>query len=316
MRYLSVALVVLFAGTASSQALNDQGPPQHRIVYRASLTARVNPLGLLVEGRIAYRFRLYESQSPALRDNFIGAGAFLALSPAFINIGPYIEFQPLSVLGFWATYQYSRYFRTFGLFQSFPSAASSNFSDVEISRRAALPRTDPASNYMTDGAQLMIGADFQVKLGPIVLRDRARLVRSDYSNMRSGDTVFYEQYYDVLAPNRGWYISNDVDVMWVRNDNRLFIGARYTAASGFFTGDQYLAGEQVTNLNATHRVGPLAGYSFKAEDGARFNNPTVFALVQWWLVHRYRTGQVSSQGLPMIGIGFSVNGDLIPFAKK
>ncbi len=314
MRTFAVVCGLLVSSNAAAQMLLNQGPPQHRIVYRHTASARVNPLGLLYEGRLMYRFRLYESSSTALRDNFIGAGIGASMSPAFVNIGPYIEFQPLSMLGFWATYMYSRYFRTFGLFQSYPSA-NSDFSDVENSRRAALPRSDPLSNYVTDGTQLIIGADFQVKVWQILLRSKTRLIRADYA-LREGDTVYYEQFYDVLAPNRGWYLTDDVDLLWQRNDSRLFIGARYTATTAFYSGRQYLAGEEQTNQNFMHRVGPFAGYTFKIDDGAVFNNPTVFLLAQWWLVHRFRTGAVSTQALPLFGVGFQFTGDLLPFAKK
>ncbi len=306
----AVIAVLLFAEPASAQMLYDRGPPQHRLVHRNTISARVNPLGLLYEGRLMYRFRLYESPSMALRDNFIGLGAMAILSPAFAEIGPYIEFQPLTVLGFWATYMYSQYFRTFGLFQSFPSP-NSNFSDTEIRRLADLPRTDAQANYVTGGGQLIIGADFQVKVWQIMLRSKARLVRSSY-RMRAGDTVFYEQFYDVLAPNNGWFLTNDADLLWQRDDSKLFIGLRYTATTAFYEGRQYLGGEEQTNLNAMHRVGPFAAYTFRIQDGAAFNSPTVFLLAQWWLVHRYRTGAVSTQALPLLGVGFQVSGDLIP----
>ncbi len=315
MRPSVLFFAALLSTSALAQAYVDGPPPLHRIVYRNTLAGRINPLGASYDGRLMYRFRLFESSSLALRDNFIGAGLAITASPAFVNVGPYIEFQPLSVLGFWATYQYSRYFRTFGLFQSYPSAESSNFSDVENSRRAALPRTDPLSNYQTDGTQLLIGSDFQVKVWQIVIRNKARLIRSDYT-LRAGDTVYYDQIYDVLAPNHGWFFTDDVDVLWQRADLKLMIGARYTGTTAFYDGRQYLAGEEQKNLNALHRVGPFAAYTFKVDDGAVFNNPTVFVLVQWWLMHRYRTGAVSSQAFPMLAIGFQFTGDLLPTPKK
>lgn len=314
MRTFALFVAALFSTTAEAQALMNQGPPQHRIVYRNTFSVRVNPLGLLYEGRIMYRFRLYESESTALRDNYLGVGLAAVGGPAFFDIGPYVEFQPLSMLGFWATYQYSRYLRTFSLFQSFASP-NSNFSDTEISRLGALPRDDPASNYVTDGGKLIIGADFQIKVWNIVLRSKARLVRPDYK-MRSGDTVYYEQFYDVLAPNGGFFLTDDTDLLWQRPDQRLFIGLRYTGTTAFYTARQYLNGEEQTNLNGMHRVGPFAGYTFKIDDGAGVNNPTVFLLAQWWLVQRYRTGAVSSQAFPLIGLGFQFTGDILPVPKK
>ncbi len=310
-----LALVAaLLSTSAGAQALANLAPPQHRIVYRVTAAGRINPLGLSAEGRLMYRFRLYESESTALRDNYVGAGALLALSPALMNIGPYVEFQPLSVLGFWAAYAFSQYFGTSGLFQSYQSA-NADYSDVELFRRRELPRGDPLSNYGTNGSTLTIGADFQVKVWQLALRSRTRLVRSDYA-MRAGDSVFYDQSYDILAPNHGWFLTDDVDLLWMRSDSKLFIGARYTATTAFYDGRQYLAGEEQKNLNALHRVGPFAGYIFKTQDGAMFNNPSVFVLFQWYLVHRFRAGTVTSQALPLMALGIQFTGDLLSFDKK
>src|SRR4051794_989312 len=49
------------ATPASAQMLRDGPPPQHRAVYRNSLLLRTNPLGLLDDARLSYRYRLYLS---------------------------------------------------------------------------------------------------------------------------------------------------------------------------------------------------------------------------------------------------------------
>jgi hypothetical protein len=128
---LSVVSVLLGTAVASAQTLQDQGPPLHRIVHRNTFAVRYNPVGLVYDGRFSYRLRLYESSSVALRDNFIGFGVAPALSPLLGRVGAYVEVQPATVLGFWATYSFVQYFGTFNLFQSFPSARST-YSDNEI----------------------------------------------------------------------------------------------------------------------------------------------------------------------------------------
>ncbi len=316
-------LALLFCSAASSQTLNNQGPPLHRIVHRNTFALRLNPLGLLYEGRFTYRLRLYESDSIALRDNFIGIGLTPIASPAFIRAGAYVEVQPLTVLGFWASYTFVQYFGTFNLFQSFPSARS-NYSDSQINDQGRLPVGDPQRNYLSNGTELTLGADFQVKVLDFVIRSRARLIRPDM-RLRAGDTVFYDQFYDTLVPNRGWYFVNDADLLY-QTENRKFVGGlRYTASIHFYTDAQFQAGEEQVNLNNMHRVGPFAGYTFKSSDGASFNNPTVFVLLQWWVQHRNRTGPVRepgsgnatgvSQALPLIGVGFQMTGDFLPVPK-
>lgn len=305
-----VAAVSLFATASMAQVLYDQGPPQHRIVHRNTFALRYNPLGLLYDGRFMYRYRLYESESLALRDNFVGVGIAPTASPAFVRIGPYVEVNPLTVLGLWATVQFVQYFGTFNLFQSFPSA-SSNFSDREISSRGALPAGDPQRAYVTNGWELAVGANFQVKISSVLVRSLARLARADM-RLRDGDRVYYDQFYDLAAPNRGWYFTNDLDVLWQGLGNKMLAGARYTMTLPFYDPNRHIADGETVPDNSLHRVGPFIGYTFKIQDGARFNTPTVFVLVQWWLRHRWRTGADTPQALPVIGAGFQMTGDFLP----
>ena len=317
-RYLFVVAVLLGTTSASAQTLQDQAPPLHRVVHRNTFALRYNPLGLLYEGRFTYRLRLYESDSLALRDNFIGIGLTPIVSPQFLRAGAYVEVQPMTVLGFWASYTFVQYFGTFNVFQSFPSARSS-YSDNELARLGSGLNGMPGAQtqYLGNGTELTIGADFQLKvLDALVIRSRARLIRPDM-NLREGDTVFYDQFYDVLAPDEGWYFTNDVDLLYQTPNKRFVAGARYTQAFVFYDERHFAAGETPANLNTLHRVGPFVGYTFKSVDGASFNNPTVFVLIQWWLQNPNRTGGADgvSRALPLIGAGFQMTGDFLPVSK-
>lgn len=304
------AAAFLTSTVASAQMLQDRSPPQHRIVHRNTLALRVNPLGLLYEGRFVYRFRLYPSDSATLRDNFVGIGLAPGASPAFARLGLYVEVAPASFATFWVNYEVVQYFGTFDLFQSFPSARS-DFSDPALSARRTLAAEDPLRNYRGNGTQLTLGLNLQVRLGEnIVLRNQLRVVRPQY-NVRAGDTVFYDQFYDVLAPNGGWYLNNDFDA-WFNPKWGLIAGVRYSATAPFYTAAQFAPGEVPGGINQTHRVGPMFGYTFFQRDGAKFNAPTVFLLAQWWLRHTYRAGQVSTQALPLLGVGFQFTGDFLP----
>ncbi|MGQ0507573.1 MAG: hypothetical protein ACT4TC_19900 [Myxococcaceae bacterium] len=307
---MAAILVMVLEGPASAQALQDQPPPQHRLVHKNTFALRFNPLGLLYEGRFVYRRRLYETDKLSLRDNFLGIGVAPTLSPAFVRIGPYVEVAPTSVLSLWAAFQLVRYFGSFDLLQSFPSPGS-DFSEVEIARRGDLPSGDPRRPYASGGTELTIGADFQIKLWQVVVRSRARMVRPQMQ-LREGDTTVYDQFYDVLAPNLGWFFTNDFDALYQTEDKRLVAGLRYTATLPFYTARHFPDGEAPENPNRLHRVGLLAGWTFFNRDGAAFNSPTVFVLAQWWIQHRYRTGAVVSQAVPLMGIGFQMSGDFLP----
>lgn len=304
-RVWCVWFVVSMSHVASAQLLSNRGPPLHRVVHKNTFALRYNPLGLLYDGRFSYRLRLYEADSKALRDNFFGVGVAPTASPAFLRIGPYVEFNPLTVLGFWATVQFVQYFGTFDLLQGFPGAQST-FSDSAI-------RANTANRLAASGWELTLGANLNFKLGPVIFRSLARFVNG-HLGLRSGDRVYYDQFYDVLAPNDGWFFTNDVDVLWQGLGDHLLAGARYTMTLPFYDPTRHLdPNDPVQRVNnSLHRVGPFFGYTFKMEDGAAFNTPTVFLLVQWWLVNRWRTGADVSQAIPLMGVGFQITGDFLP----
>lgn len=309
----AVVLALLLSGSALAQTLYDGGPPPDRVVHRNTLALRVNPLGLLYDGRFSARARLYASDSTALRDNFVGLGLAPTLSPAFFKVGPYLEFNPATVFGLWAALQLSQYFGTMNLLQSFPSA-NSRFSDAAIADRGTLPAGDPQRGYATQGFELSLGAHVTLKLWMLVLRSQARAVFGSLG-LRAGDTIYYDQFFDVAVPNQGWFVTNDLDVLWQSADNKFVGGARYTLTAPLYTARHVAPGEDVPD-NSMHRLGPFLAYTFRVRDGAAFNTPTVFLVVQWWLKHRYRTGQEVHAALPMIGAGFQVTGDFLPFPTQ
>ncbi len=294
----------LLSQFAHAQMLAERSPPQHRIVHKNTFAIRYNPLGLLYDGRFSYRYRLYGSESKVLRDNFLGVGLAPTASPAFIRVGPFVEFNPLSVFGVWAALQYVQYFGTFDLLQGF-AGAQSDFSDSAI-------RANRANRLTANGWELTIGATFQAKISSVLIRSQARLVNGNLA-LRNGDRVYYDQFYDVAVPNRGWFLTNDLDVLFQTLENKLVVGARYTATAPFYDAAVHFDPNAATQAadNSMHRVGPFAGYTFKIADGARFNNPTVFVLLQWWAKHRFRTGADTSGALPLIGIGFQMTGDFL-----
>jgi hypothetical protein len=294
MRRLVTALLVLVSTELPAQTLFERGPPEQRVVHRSLAALRVNPLGLVYDGRLGYRHRLYASESRALRDNFIGGGVTAVISPAYGKVGGYVEVAPASVLTLWGSLQLVGYFGSFDLLQSFPDATQ-DYSDDALERLGD-------TSYGATGLEMNVGADFQLRLGPALVRSRARLLTADLA-LRSGDAVFYDQILDVAFPDGGWAFTNDLDVAWMGHGNRLVVGVRYTATVPFH-GDR-------ADDTSTQRVGPLVAYTFRLRDGARLNAPTVFVLAQWWIDHRYRTGQQQSQALPLLGIGFSFYGDLL-----
>ena len=302
---IMVLTAVVMSSVGSAQMLNDQGPPQHRIVHKNTLALRYNPLGLIYDARFAYRYRLYASDSKVLRDNFLGIGAAPTLTPAFLGIGPYVEFNPLTIFGVWAMVQFIQYFGSFNLAQGFPGAQS-DFSDTAI-------RNNAANRVPTNGYEVTLGANLQVKVSVVLLRSLARMI---YGNLKlpDSDRIYYSQFYDLGIPNQGWSFVNDLDLVYQALDNKLLVGVRYTASVPLYDSTRHFDPTELVQTadNSMHRLGPFVAYTFKLEDGARFNTPTVFLLVQWWLKHRFRDGLDSPAALPLLGVGFQITGDFLP----
>lgn len=287
--------------------------PEQRFVHRNSLFLRLNPLGFIHDGRFMYRHRLYHSESAALRDNFVAIGVSPSLSPAFGRIGAYVEVQPASVLTLHANYEGVAYLGGFNYLQSYQSPLGADFSDDRLSEEGKLPAGDARKNYATVGTQLTLGANFQIKLGPVVVRSMFRAVRGDYA-LRNDDRVYYDVIYDVLAPNRGWFFTNDADLLWQGDlgpdGQQLTLGVRHTWTTQSFGPEHFAPGESTaTNpVSTMHRVGPLLSYAFAQKDGEGWNAPSLVIGAQWWLSHQYRT---QNPLIPLFLVGFSVNGDLM-----
>lgn len=277
--------------------------PDLRIAIVNLLVGRVNPLGLENQLRIGVQKRLYGSSSLVLRDNFIHFGLTPKLNPAFVKVGPNLEIQALSVLNLRFAWEAIRYFGSFGLVQSFPSPLDV-YSDTALNQGK-----DAGRNYKPEATHFIFEPTIQMKAGPIAIRNRFSV---EYWNLRAntGDTVFYEQTLDTLIPTNGWVISNDLDVLYL-SKFRFVVGARYSAVLPLYSASDYRPGETQVHDNGHQRLGPLFAYTFFDRGYTRFNKPTLVLIANWYLNHRWRTGQDVNQGIPYLVLGFAFTSDLV-----
>jgi hypothetical protein len=309
---LAICTTLAFAGQASAEdpaaekpvaeaPVAEHAAPDHGLRYRSLSVIRLNPLGSREEAQVDYWYRLYDSDAKALENNYIGLGVVPLISPAHGGIGPILEFQPASVAKFWAKYQYYRYFGGFDLFQSFPTAEA-GYGDDDIKAGG-----EAGENYGVSGTQLTLGGLLQIKIGPIAIRSALQAVRSDF-DLNDGDTVFYDSTYDLLAPNGGWFYSNDADVLWV-SDFGLVLGIRDTFTFTSYT-DKQLGGKEDRN-KPNHRLGPVIAYTFfDNPDPCAFDKPTAVLIASWYLNHSHRAGQDTNRAIPYVIMGFAFSGSL------
>jgi hypothetical protein len=308
LRASTLALLVLGAASSASAQVADQ--PPIALAYNNLFAARYNPLGLIDLFRVSLRYRLYEHDSDLLKQNFLGIGATAGLTPTNGRFGILAEVQPLTILQLYAQYELVGYFGVIDTLASFPSAAD-DFSDTNIEARGSQPGFE---NYATYGGQLTLGATVQVKLGPVAARNMFRAIYFHY-RLRDGDHVFYDLMYDMLMPNEGWMAQNDLDVLAVIpiEQFQLAAGARWSYLHSFYDAGDYAPGTDPATVpdNDIHRLGPLVAFTIEQHPNTRFDRPTIVLIVQWHLVHRWRTGADVDTGVPYLGLAFTFEGDLL-----
>lgn len=279
-------------------------PPRHRVYYKNLLAARLNPLGLEDRIELGYALRLWDSPSILWRDAFVGIALTPTLSPAVSRLGATLSFKPVAVLLVSASAYWVKWFGTFEYLQSY-AWAHAEFSDTALDRGEEL-----GLNYDTQGFE----AEFQIqalaKVWQIVLRNDLKFYYDDMS-LRGADRLFYNIRIDHLVPDEGWSLTNDTDLVWL-SDFGLVAGLRTTVTHAFYRDADFLPTEDPddTDNTPTVRLGPLVAWIIDDDLHRAFDRPTVLAVVNWWLVHRYRTGEDVEQAIPYFVLGFSFEGEL------
>lgn len=269
-------------------------PPSERLHCTNATFARVNPLGLVDFFRLGWRHRLSKSDHLLLQDTYTFVSAEVMATPAYTRLGIFAEAQLLAILRLYASYSGVGYYGTFDQILSWSDGGAS-YSD-----RSIAPQGSAA--YATLGSVFTAGATLRAAVGPIAVRSTVAFTRYDLE-LDGGDTVFYDQYRDRLAPDGGWMVLNDADVLALVGKAR--VGLRHT------WNEELGTARGTDGAMANHRLGPLLAWQFHDKGpGTAFNQPTVSAIAQWWLQHPYRTGAEQPQGLPLIAVGLAFNGDL------
>ncbi len=261
------------------------------VEWQSFVVPRINPLGLVAASNISYRLKLYESDSEVLKNNFVRIAAQPWFSPSWFRPGVRLDLQPLSILKLSVSHEFIFHFGNFGILQSFASP-NDDYSDARLDLGK-----ERGENYTPVGQQTTFSALLQAKVGPIAVRNNAKLMRTDYP-LRQGDSVFYDQFLDILVAGSGWSFADDVDVLFLTNFG-LIAGLRYTITQAYYEGDE---------SHTTHRVGPLVTYKFLDKPDELLSEVSGILLANWWLKHRYRAGQETSQALPYLGVGVKFAG--------
>ena len=272
-------------------------PPKHRLVYNEIVGVRNNPIGAMNLIEVLYRYRLNASDHMLLDDTHASIGPFFDLNPAAASLGTAVRLKPLAVLQVTASHAWIGYFGNFRLVQSFDSP------DIDYSDTQLNINEDEGKNFPTTGTVSKVEAVLQAKAGPIAVR--STFLGTHYNLDTEGKPLWFDTGLDVLAPDKGWVIKNDLDTLWV-TDKGFAFGGRWTWT-------RPLLGSLGRSVKDTDRVGPIVAYRWGVNPGSKFSSPTFIFMSQWYVRHRYRTGDDVHQAIPYFAAALLFKGDLIPW---
>lgn len=259
--------------------------PARGLEFQHSVLVGRNPGATEVRSRIGYRLRLGQNQE------FLSLGGLVRLSPGSATAGLVVDWQPIAVFNLRALVEGVDFFH--GQLRSYDSPLA-DYSN---------PKADAASAHATTGWRAMLKPTLQSTVGPIRVQS---ITTVDYRDMglRAGDSVWYEYGPDSLLPDRGWTLTEEVNLVHAAGPLKLGTTFRYFLP--LYLPEHFRPGEQApVGLNANMRLGLLAAYTFFEGGASFFRNPSVFASTQWHLLHPYRTGIKVSQAIPFVVLGFS-----------
>lgn len=284
------ALLFLWSTPASAD------DTRHSLTYRNVMVLQANPILVRDQLSVDYHFRIYDSPSPYLRNNYFGFAFRPMISPGFSRIGAAFEVAPVSVLRLGVGFEQINYFGSFGQLQGFVAPGSAYSDEVQSDRREA------DQHYAASGTNVTFSLQAQNRFGPFIVRDLFELHRSAFT-LRAGDLYYYDPVLDMLMPEQGFAFTNDFDALYI-SPFGLILGMRYTITKAFYgTGDD--------PNGPIHRLGPSFSYVVFQNPGRAFDSATVFVLLNWWLKHRWRTGEDVSAGFPFLSVGFSFTGEIL-----
>lgn len=257
-------------------------PPRHTLVD--TFGGSVNNLGLQQSLEAAWAWPLSDSQNPLLADAHVAVGLTNHISPAYVRVGAWAAWAPLSIVGLRVGVEPVYYFGIVGSLLGFPSQHAAFDEDT---RRAM--REHAVSG---GGFRAYVAPTLRARIGHVVASGTVDLERWD---VNGPDAFFYEPLRDTLLDstraNTVWHTS--AAVLWEQSGQ----GGRKLLA-GLHHEFMRVRG---ADWNDMQRVGPLVVWTL---GDSRFGvaEPTVLANVYYYLEDPYKKHEPGA----MIGVRFGL----------
>lgn len=270
-------------------------PPRHSLVHYGFVPGRVNPLGAAVTARVAGRRSLQPANSGVLqRDTWIDLGLETTIAPNAVMGGPVLRVKPLAVLEMTAAVEPSHHFGFLGSLIGYDSP-NVNFAD-----RVRKIRNRTGDTQSASGVRVTLQDTLQAAVGPIAVRN---ITTGVFWKVGIDEPYFYEAGRDLLQPNGGWTLTNDVDTFYLAGP--VITGLRYTYSDS-------PVGTGGPGDRATHRLGPVLVLKLRDRGAAPvpIQHLTLFTLLQWHLRHPFRAGQSTSAAIPLFALALQWDGEV------
>lgn len=249
--WLLFATILVASSAVSAQSLDDvrQGtsgslpPPEEHVIWKADLQFRTNPIGLLLANQLVWREHHEADGSTLYRGTYQQASLDVNISPAFVEVGPAIEFRPMNLFVYRIGYQVLIYFGTLGYALSFPSGDAPFGDDVVEPLEEAGAETSGVAH------RFMVQQTSQAAFGKFVIRNQLTGYYHLFPERTFEGPYVRERIYDTLQGNYDAMVNNTAAVLyepWSRGrDSRILVGPYHEIT--------YAVGARLSR----HRVGAL-----------------------------------------------------------
>ncbi len=153
----------------------------------------LNPLGIMDSLDVTWTKPINRSDDLLHKDAHIAAGVVNRFTPAFVRVGPWFEYSPLSIIDLRVGVEPIYYFGTFKAFLPF-DRASANFDDDVIQARQG----EAAAGF---AGRVYFSPTIKARAGAVVARVRAEVAY--YKAQKAGEPFFYEPILDTLVKAHG-----------------------------------------------------------------------------------------------------------------
>lgn len=197
---------------AAPKVIETSGPtrPHPWLWSRTLIGASGWPSGLILDERAQYRVPLKRGRSIALQDTYAGVGGRVAVTPAFVDVGPRLSLAPVDFFDIDLQGGFVGYWPSSSGLLPYDDVHQST-RDKDRGDRHRDPKTAARAGW---SAYASAQPTLKAKLGPIIIYDSWQFT---YMHVEPGDEVTapltYEPYWDRLVARDDLIFQHEAGVL-------------------------------------------------------------------------------------------------------